>query len=402
MIGRHRFPTGCRLAVPVMAMLAVAAPALAQGSAQTVQDVLGFIVTNRGFLADDFDKDSAAADATRETLTTALLSSVATLPIATSASGFTYRLNPTLGTVERAASTFGPSYVERALTAGAGQASFGFTLRHASFNKLDGNDLRNGDFVTVANQFTDEPAPFDVETLTLEIESQTATVFANIGVSDRVDVGVAVPLVRLTLDGTRVNNYRGTSYLLARASARTTGFADIAIRSKVRLTPAASPAAVAGAVEARLPTGREEDLLGAGELAMRFLGIASYEAGRAGVFGNFVVGTGGLGREVSYGGAVSVAATPRLTLVGEVMLRRLAGVRPVIADVEAHPRVSGVLTTRLLPGGADEITAFTVAGLKWNIGGAWLLHTNVLMPLAENGLTARFTPTVALDYSFAR
>jgi hypothetical protein len=402
MIGRLLSSGRYALAAHALAMLVIATPAAAQTSAQTVQEVLGFIVTNRGFLADDFDKDGAAADATRQTLTTALLSSVATLPITTSSSGFTYRLNPALGTVERATSTFGPSYVERALTAGAGQASFGFTLRYSSFTKLDGNDLRNGEFVTVANQFTDEPAPFDVETLTLRIESQTATVFGNIGVGDRVDVGVAVPLVRLTLDGTRVNDYRGTSYLLARASARTTGFADIAIRSKVRLTPADSPGAVAAAVEARLPTGREEDLLGTGELAMRFLGIASYEAGRTGVFGNVIVGTGGLGREVSYGGAVSVAATPRVTLVGEVMLRRLAGVRAVIAEVEPHPRVSGVLTTRLLPGGADEITAFTVAGLKWNMGGAWLLHTNVLMPLAENGLTARFTPTVAIDYSFAR
>ena len=32
----------------------------------------------------------------------------------------------------------------------------------------------------------------------------------------------------------------------------------------------------------------------------------------------------------------------------------------------------------------------------------WLLHANVLMPLSDSGLTARFTPTVAMDYSFAR
>jgi hypothetical protein len=392
-----------RVMTCVAALVAAAGtPAGAQDTAPNVEDVLAFLVTNQGVQTSDFDKDRDAADATRDTLTRALLSSVARLPVSTSSSGFTYRLNPTLGTVERATETFGPFYIERALTAGAGQASFGFTLQHARFDALDGNDLRSGDFITVANQFDDEPEPFDVETLALRITSQTATVFGNVGVTDRIDLGVAVPLVRLTIDGSRVNNYRGQAVLLARAQAETTGFADIALRSKVRLTPAGSPAAAAAVVEARLPTGREEDLLGAGDLALRFMGIASYEAGRAGVFGNLAVGTGGIGREVSYGGAVSVAASSRFTLVGEIMLRRLAGVRAIVEEVEPHPRIDGVLTTRLLPGGDDETMAFTVAGFKWNVGGAWLLHANVLMPLVENGLTARFTPTVALDYSFAR
>src|SRR4051812_49253208 len=83
---------------------------------QTVQDVLGFLVTNQGVQTNDFDKDREAAEATRATLTRALLSSVATLPVSTSSSGFTYRFNQTLGTVERASDTFGPFFVERALT----------------------------------------------------------------------------------------------------------------------------------------------------------------------------------------------------------------------------------------------------------------------------------------------
>lgn len=393
-----RLSTFC--AASVLAAFATAAHA--QDDPQNVADVLGFLVTNQGVQTSDFDKDLAAADATRDTLTRALLASVARLPISTSSSGFSYRLNPTLGTVERATETFGPFYIERALTAGAGQASFGITLQYASFTSLDGNDLRDGTFVTVANQFSDEPEPFDIETLALRISSQTATVFGNIGVSDRVDVGVAVPLVRLTIDGSRVNDYRGQALLLARAEAQTTGFADIALRSKVRLTPSGSPGAAAVVVEARLPTGREEDLLGAGDMALRFLGIASYEAGRAGVFGNVAFGRGGIGQEFSYGGAVSVAASSRFTLVGELMLRRLEGVRAIVPEVEPHPRINGVLTTRLLPGGDDETTAFTVAGFKWNLGGAWLLHANVLVPLLDNGLTAPLTPTVALDYSFAR
>ena len=385
-------------------LIATAAPSFAQTSTPTatVQDILGFLVTNQGVQTGDFEKDQAAAEATRDTLTRALLSSIATLPVSSSSGGFTYRLNPELGTVERASDTFGPFYVERALTAGAGQASFGFTLQYASFSSIDGNNLKNGEFVTVANQFADEPSPFDIESLTLNISTGTATVFGNVGIGDRVDVGVAVPLVRLSISGSRLNNYRGQTLLQARATATSVGFADIVARSKVRLTPAGRAGAVAAGVEARFPTGREEDLLGTGELALRFLGIASYEAGRAGIYGNFAIGTGGLGHELGYAGAVSVAASPRLTLVGEIILRQMEGMQRITEVVEPHPRIGGVLTTRLVPGGEDETTAFTVIGAKWNLGSTWLLHTNVLIPISDNGLTARFTPALTLDYSFTR
>ena len=368
----------------------------------TVENIVEFLVLNRGVQTGAADKDLAAAEATRATLTRALLSSVATTPVGSPSGGFTYRLNPELGTVERASDTFGPLYLERALTSGAGQASFGFTFQYASFQSLDGNNLRDGDLITVANKFRDEPSPYDVERLSLNITTRTATLAANVGITDRIDVGVTVPMVRLEIDGTRINDYRGEPFLQARATATSTGFADIGVRGKVRLTPAVSSTAIAGAMEVRLPTGREEDLLGAGELALRLLGIASHEWSRAGVYGNFVLGTGGLGREISYGGGVSVAPASRLTLVGEIMLRKLAGVQGIDAIVAPNPDIQGVDTTWLVPSGKDELTGFSAFGFKWNVASGWLVQTHVLVPVSDNGLTAKFTPAFAIDYSFGR
>src|SRR6476659_3011110 len=107
----------------LLAGLAVPAAGESTGpSGQTsVLAIVTFRVTNQGVATSDFDKDRAAADATRETLSNAPLASIATVPISSSSSGFSYRLNPTLGTGERGSQTFGPLYVERALTAGAGQ-----------------------------------------------------------------------------------------------------------------------------------------------------------------------------------------------------------------------------------------------------------------------------------------
>lgn len=378
-------------------------PVFAQttSGSQTVQDILAFLVTNQGVQTSDFDKDREAAEATRATLTSALLASIATQPVSSSSGGFTYRFNPNLGTVERASETFGPFFVERALTAGTGQASFGFTFQYANFQSLDGYDLKNGELITAANQFTDEQRPFDVENLTLNIRTRTATFFGNVGLTNRIDVGVAVPLVSLEISGTRLNTYRGTTSLLARASASTTGFGDIAVRPKVRLTPD-GPAALSAGVEVRLPTGREEDLLGAGEAAVRLVGLASYESGPTSVYGNVGFGTGGIGHDFNYGGAAAVAATSRLTLVGEVVGRRIDGLQRITPIVAPHPRIRGVTTTRLVPSGEDQMSVYAVTGLKWNVGGTWLLHANVLIPLTDSGLTTKATPNIAFDYSFAR
>lgn len=390
------------MAIAALAATAGAVQAQTSNSTQpNVQDILGFLVTNQGVQTSDFDKDRAAAEATRATLTRALVSSIATVPVGTSSGGFTYRFNPALGTAERASETFGPFYVERALTSGEGQASFGVNFQYSRFQSIDGNNLRDGTFITVANQFTDEPQPFDVERLTLNISTKTATVFGNVGVTDRIDIGAAVPLVRLDITGSRINTYRGATALLATAAANTSGLGDIAVRSKVRLTPD-GPGAVAAAVEARLPTGRQEDLLGAGSFAMRFLGLASYESGPTSFYGNFGVGTGGIGDEVSYSGAAAVAASPTLTIVGELLGQRISGLQRITPVVAPHPRIGGVNTTRLMPAGEDQSTAYGVAGVKWNVSGTWLIHASVLFPLTDSGLTTTFTPTIAFDYSFAR
>jgi hypothetical protein len=174
----------------------------------------------------------------------------------------------------------------------------------------------------------------------------------------------------------------------------------VAVRSKVRLTPD-GPGAVSVGVEARLPTGREEDLLGTGELAMRFSGLGSYEAGITSVYGNVTLGTGGIGHEVAFSGALAVAASSRVTVVGEVLARRIDGLDRIVPVAVPHPRISGVDTIRLTPAGDAETTAFGVAGIKWNVGGTWLLHAHVLVPLVQNGLTAQFTPTIAIEHTFA-
>jgi hypothetical protein len=366
---------------------------------ETVGDVVNFLVTNRAVQTDDFQRDRAAADAASAAIARALLVNLTSVPLVSSSSGFLYRFNPALGTVERATESFGAFFVERALTAGAGRASLGVSAYTAGFDRLGSLDLRDGSLPTVANQFRDEPLPFDTETLTLQVRSSTLTIFGSVGISDDFEIGAALPLISLTLDGERVNVYRGTSTVQALGEASASGIGDIALRAKYTLA-STDVAALAAAAEVRLPTGDETNLLGAGATAYRFLGIGSFESGRLTLHGNAGFVFGGVSDEFNASGAASVAVDPRVTLSGEVLVRQIKDLSDVELVSAPHPTIVGVDTHRLLAGEAGVTVSTLVAGFKWNIARAVVLGGHVAFPLARRGLTAPLVPSLSFEYGF--
>jgi hypothetical protein len=366
---------------------------------QTVSDVVGFLVTNQAVVTADFQKDLAAAEAARSTISNALLVDLTSVPLATASSGFLYRLNPQLGTVERATESFGGFFVERALTAGQGRASFGVSASTLDFDRLDGRSLTNGTLVTVANRFRDESTPFDTESLTLHISSSTMTLFGSVGLTDRIEIGAAVPLVRLTLDGERVNVYRGTTFLQASGTATASGVADIAVRAKVTaLAVRGGGVAIAG--EVRLPTGDSTNLLGTGSTSIRVMGIGSLERGKFALHGNAAILNGGVSSELDFGGAASLAVHPRVTISGEVLTRRVADLHAMALVSAPHPTIAGVDTLRLAADQGSTTLANAVAGLKWNITRTVVIGGHLGWALTNRGLTAPLTPTLAFEYAF--
>jgi hypothetical protein len=366
--------------------------------AQSVSDVLQFLITNVSVQTGDFDRDRAAAQMTSETISRALLMRLATLPVTTSSSSFIYRLNPTLGTPERATASFGPVFIERASTSGARQASLGFTFQHLHFTSLDGRPLRDGSLVTTANQFADEAAPFDVDQLTLNIDASVATLYGSYGVTDRLEIGFVAPTVTLRLGGSRINTYRSQTFTQATASATAVGIADITVRGKYLVyEEEGSQLAVAALV--RLPTGRAEDLLGAGTTSMKLSAIGSLEGPVVSAHVNAGFSFGGVGREFNYGAATALAAGPKVTISGELIGRWGDAGGDIVTVVATHPRLAGVRTSRLLPGSPRTNLLSAVPGVKWNVGDTWVLIANVAVPLTKAGLTSPITPFVGLDYT---
>jgi hypothetical protein len=394
-----------RLSLLVSLVLAVGAPVAAQdppaGQNQdaSVGEVLSFLLTNQSVPTGDFVKDAQAAATTADTINRLLLAELTTLPLSSSSAGFTYRVNPQLGTVERASQSFGPFFAERSLTAGRGQASLGVTLQFAKYTRLNDVDLGSGTLVTTANQFRDEVAPFDLEALTLEIQSRTLTFLGNVGLTDWLDVGVAVPVVSLSLEGSRINTYRGQQLVQATGAADTTGLGDMAIRAKVRLYGSAGTG-LSLLAESRLPTGKREDLLGSGEASFTAIIVGSYEPGRFGAHANARLTRGGLFDEASLNGAVSFSPSPRVTLLGEVLGRRIDGIGRLAQERVPHPTIAGVDTLRLITTDDSVNTSAVTVGVRWNVAGAWLVNGGLTVPVVNHGLRSPATVVVGFDYAF--
>src|SRR5687768_16932051 len=149
----------------------------------------------------------------------AVLTLLSTQPLGTPGGGFTYVFDPAVGSLTRSSNSFGPSFADRALTTGRGKASVGFGLQHANYDTFEGLSLKQRGIVfyvqhteccspgSSAQQTGDGSRltpPFEGDlikaSLRLQLVSTTATVFATYGVSDRFDIGVAVPFVRVKLE----------------------------------------------------------------------------------------------------------------------------------------------------------------------------------------------------------
>jgi len=235
----------------------------------------------------------------------------------------------------------------------------------------------------------------------LNIDASVAALYGSFGVTSRLDVGFVAPVVALRLNGSRVNTYRGRALTQATASATATGLADVVVRTKYSLFDE-DGAGLAAAVDVRLPTGKREDLLGAGSTSVRFSGIGSLESGRLSGHANAGLSLGGLAREVSYSTAAAFAVSDRATMTTELLGRWIdspGGIVPVSSDT---PNLIGVKAIRLLPDSSTLNMITLVPGVKWNVSDTWVLAGSVSIPLTTAGLTSPFTPFIGLDYAFGR
>jgi hypothetical protein len=369
--------------------------------AQSLTDRLATLLTEQRSSPAPFVPDPLATSATAHTVAGLFSIELATLPVASSSGGFVYRLNHNLGVVERASDAFGPFFTERTLQNGRGETSIGISQQFFNFSSLQGASLQDGTFPTNAVRVTGAVEPFSVDTLQLQLKAYTTTFTASHGVTDRLALGVAFPITTVSFSGQRVRTVNGTSTLQSTQSGSATGLGDVTANARfVVRGDGTRGVAIGGYLQ--LPTGRQEDLLGAGRAAARALVIGSWEEGALAVHVNGGGGVGGVSRELFWNTATTFAVARRVTIVGEVMGRHMFELSTVQDVYQSSPLFGNVETMRWL--GADQgvNTMFVVTGAKWNLARSWLLNTNLLIRATDTGLRARVTPAVSIDYAFER
>src|SRR5262245_45321503 len=127
----------------------------------------------------------------------ALVGQIVSLPLPSPASGFTYHFDSTLGVFQRTTQSFGPILAERAETIGAGRASIGFAYQRFTFDTVEGLDLRKIPAVFQHDNAELRGGREDVVTTLNSIEATVnqATSFVTVGITDRLDISIAAPVV---------------------------------------------------------------------------------------------------------------------------------------------------------------------------------------------------------------
>jgi hypothetical protein len=377
-----------------------------------------------------------------------MASQLATIPVGSSSGGFSYKFDSSLGSFTRESGSFGSAFVERALTAGRGRWNAGFNFQRATYDTLEGQDLDNGDVriylvhqdcCGAVNQPGAPPNPFfegDVieNRLSLDLTSSIFSAFLNYGVTDRLDVGLVVPLVTIDMnasvqatvirlatgDNPGIHAFEGGALTKTFSeSSRAQGLGDILLRGKFRFFDAPGGGMAAG-IDVRLPTGDSEQLLGTGGTQVKVAFIGSMGQGPFSPHVNMgytFSSSGGSGAEslsvspnvsdeFNYAAGFDTAVHPRLTVSADILGRVLRDIGRLVPTARQFPFVTA--TGSFGTGTFEEFSRrdgdmnllVSVLGLRYNPRGNLLISAEVLLPVTKAGLRDKLTPVIGIDYSF--
>lgn len=391
----------CRVAVSVTIVAGVAPRADAQTITVSAGDLRGALRSIGGPLGSQQSMTALSNLAALE---------VSTAPLGTSTGGFTYTFDPLVRVWTRSTGNFGPMFAERALTTGRGKVSAGFNWLHASYDSFAGQDLHDGSLRPAKNvRLPAGLPPVSYSSLVMNLKTDTAVLFGHAGVTDDLDVGVALPITQVSLDATgglfNASNVNLQPSGIVKTSV--SGVGDIALFAKYRFFRQEGGGAAAQ-VEVRMPTGEKDALRGLD--VTRTLGTFIYsKGGRVSPHVNVgyewwsanvdISSSGDIYARNSfkYAAGVEVSVTPRATAVIDFVGRTVGhGGQVAYQSFTAN----GGSIDALVGVNKGLSQTWLAPGLKWNVWQSVLITGNVLASLSTEGLRANLTPVLGVDWTF--
>jgi hypothetical protein len=379
---------------------------------------------------------SAENSALIATIGDALGSSIGSIPIGSTSGSESFHFVG--GVPVRSSTSAGPIFAERAQTLGAGRALVGISRTAFSFATLRGVDM-NDIQLTFTHQnvafpgcdalFAGDCTKYGVPAfendvmnfrLSMDLDVRVTSAYVTYGVTDRLDIGLVLPIVQADFRGesfaqlvpfggtTSAHFFAGTSANPVLTASRqslgsSVGLGDVAMRAKVNLRETAD-ANVAVLLDARFPTGSEEDLLGGGKFAGRALAIIDSRLGDFSPHANVgylhhagdrqndaVLATLGFDQRIRE--TVTLAAD----LVSELQVGDSKLILPEIVTYESPFRRT--LNPTNIPTMRDDIVNGSF-GVKVAPARRTIIVLNALFPLNRGGLRPNLVYTAGIEHTF--
>jgi hypothetical protein len=427
-------------------------------------------------------------------LNSGIASQLTLLPLAAPASGIALTFDKSLGVFVASNESFGPILSERSGTLGRHRFFAGLSYEYLHFNTIDGVSLKNIPAVfthaddTGDNQFNTAVTCSIFQQGTdsngnpifhnkggcgfvrdrivtqnrVDLYMNQYTAFLAFGLTKRIDVSVAIPVVTVRMQATSDATIENTTLANTSSSAdhefspssncpkvasdgnclekifpnvpagrHSTGIGDVTFRVKSTVWKG-EHAGLAAGLDVRLPTGDKLNLQGAGTTGVRPFAVWSYSArisphvnvgyeanGDSVLAGDLSTGTKGhIPNQFLYSAGAEARLVKRVTvaldLIGQlvingqqVSLGQQSYLGPCDTPIGAPPGPAGCQTpgaavqrTTLLHSVGNYTITSAATGLRINPFGQLLISGNVLFKLDRGGLRANVVPVVSASYTF--
>jgi hypothetical protein len=339
---------------------------------------------------------------------TALTTSV---PVPSPASGFTYSFDSPTGTFVRSTESFGSVLAERADTIGRNHLGFGVVYQRFHFNQVDGQNLDN---VQVLNPFGGNI--FAVQKYNFNLIANQVTLFADYGLTSRVDVSIGIPIATihygLNLHGSIVGSPSGPLAFQASGTRGASGIGDVNLQFK-GILKRWEHAGLAFATTVRLPSGDAYNALGSGALGIKPFLVYSLDYkrisphvnvgyewnGRSILAGDILARTkralpGQIPYAVGFDAGVNKRITLAFDLLGQEMIHADRVLPPTAIQLPDGSDVSSIAFGRH----SYNITNGAI-GLKVSAAGRLLVIFNLLFRLNDGGIRSTVAPLIGLSYT---
>jgi hypothetical protein len=427
------------LALVLFAPSAVTAQSLRYKLERVFDEVLSLeLGGSPGAHGSHFSPDNvASSEQTIQALTTMIGTNLSSFPLSSTGATIIYDLST--GVPVRKTGSLGPIFSEHGTTLGQGRVILGYNFTHMRLNKVRGLELSN---MKLSFTHQDVAAPGmgdsanELDTIDLlldmEMEASILAFYLTAGLFDRLDVGIALPLINVHLKADPVaaissytftsndsaNHFYGGTNTNPELSTEPTpiddhasGIGDVALRAKLNFFQRKG-GDLAALLEVRLPTGDEENFLGSGGTSVKGVLVGSYAYGAFTPHVNlayFIPGAEYASDQLHLFLGSSQQVGTRFTFVLDLLSRFQVGETAeelqvddpvVIRRPHSDGEVVKVVPLTNVPQSSRDNTLDLSLGAKWAPKDFLIILGNVMMPLNDDGLRSSLVTTLGFEFNF--